>query len=436
MRTCTAPRHASGHEPYRNAVDGRHFYRGGVGWMKDPVSANSHTFYLDLESFDDFAGVHDLSLYHSAPDDWAVVLADIRGSTKAIAEGRYKDVNMIGAACITAVLNVIGDIEIPYVFGGDGATLLVPQVSVPAVRAALLKTKNLAQASFNLDLRVGAVSLPAIRAQGANVQVAKFRLSPGNYLAMFNGGGVSLADRLIKADTGDQGFLFLESGDGDEPDLEGLSCRWEPLKSRHGVMLSILVQPLAKDREESAQAIGKVLRDLNAALGHEIEENRPVSTENMIFKWPPRGLVAEARATHGQGRGFKRRLAKILMQSFIQYLLEKFDKEAGGYDAPAYRAELRQNSDYRRFDDTLRLVLDCPEGDADKIEAVLQRARAEGDIAYGTYRTGSALMTCLLFSLEDSEHVHFIDGSDGGFAMAAVGLKEQLRETADADGAA
>ena len=41
-------------------------------------------------------------------------------------------------------------------------------------------------------------------------------------------------------------------------------------------------------------------------------------------------------------------------------------------------------------------------------------------------------MTCLLFSLEDSEHVHFIDGSDGGFAMAAVGLKEQLRETAEA----
>jgi len=400
--------------------------------MKDLVSASSQTFYADLESFDDFTGIHDLGLYLTAPDDWAVVLADIRGSTKAIAEGRYKDVNMIGAACITAVLNVLGDVDIPYVFGGDGATLLVPQSSLPAVRAALLKTRNLAQVGFGLDLRVGAVTLPAIRAQGANVQVAKFRLSPGNHLAMFSGGGVSLADRLIKADTGDQGYLFTESGEGDEPDLEGLSCRWEPLKSRHGVMLSILVQPLAADREAAAAVIGKVLREINLALGHAIEQNRPVSAENMTFKWPPRGLVAEARATHRQGRGFKRRLAKILLQSFIQYLLEKFDKEAGGYDAPVYRAELRQNSDYRRFDDTLRLVLDCPAGDADKIEAVLRRFRADGEIAFGTHRTGSALMTCLLFSLEDSEHVHFIDGSDGGFAMAAVGLKEQLRETAEA----
>lgn len=399
--------------------------------MKDIVSADTGTFYADLESFDDFAEIHDLSLYLSAPDDWAVVLADIRGSTKAIAEGRYKDVNMIGAACITAVLNVLGDVDIPYVFGGDGATLLVPRANLPAVRAALLKTRNLARAGFSLDLRVGAVPLPAIRSRGANVLVAKFRLSPGNYLAMFNGGGVSLADRLIKADTGDQGFLFTETGEGGEPDLEGLSCRWEPLKSRHGVMLSILVQPLAEERESAAAVIGTVLREINLALGHAIEQNRPVSTENMIFKWPPRGLLAEARATHGQGRGYKRRLAKILVQSFIQYLLETFDKEAGGYNAPVYREELRQNSDYRRFDDTLRLVLDCPAGDADKIEAVLQRARADGDIAYGTYRTGSALMTCLLFSLEDSEHVHFIDGSDGGFAMAAVGLKEQLRETAE-----
>jgi hypothetical protein len=35
-------------------------------------------------------------------------------------------------------------------------------------------------------------------------------------------------------------------------------------------------------------------------------------------------------------------------------------------------------------------------------------------------------MTCLLFSLEDSRHIHFIDGADGGFTYAAKGLKAQL----------
>ncbi|MFT6583614.1 MAG: hypothetical protein ACJAU6_004072 [Alphaproteobacteria bacterium] len=57
---------------------------------------NSATFYADLPGFHDFSEVTDLSLYQPLPDDWLIVLADIKGSTKAISEGRYKDVNMIG----------------------------------------------------------------------------------------------------------------------------------------------------------------------------------------------------------------------------------------------------------------------------------------------------------------------------------------------------
>ena len=35
-------------------------------------------------------------------------------------------------------------------------------------------------------------------------------------------------------------------------------------------------------------------------------------------------------------------------------------------------------------------------------------------------------MTCLVFSLEQSQHIHFIDGADGGFALAAQRFKKQL----------
>jgi len=45
-------------------------------------------------------------------------------------------------------------------------------------------------------------------------------------------------------------------------------------------------------------------------------------------------------------------------------------------------------------------------------------------------------MTCLVFSLEQSRHVHFIDGADGGYALAAVQLKAQLQALADAPSAA
>ena len=88
---------------------------------------NSDGFYADLlKSFDEFAEVSEISNYQIAPDDWHVIIADVEGSTRAIEEGRYKDVNLIGAACINAVLNINEKDRIPYVFGGDGATLLVP----------------------------------------------------------------------------------------------------------------------------------------------------------------------------------------------------------------------------------------------------------------------------------------------------------------------
>ena len=58
-------------------------------------------------------------------------MADVVQSTKAIAENRYKAVNMAGAAVIVAVTNALGDREFPFVFGGDGASFAVPAADGP-----------------------------------------------------------------------------------------------------------------------------------------------------------------------------------------------------------------------------------------------------------------------------------------------------------------
>ena len=63
----------------------------------------------------------DPKLYSPLPDDWAIGVADIVESTKAIAAQRYKAVNMAGAAVIAAVTNALEGREFPFVFGGDGA---------------------------------------------------------------------------------------------------------------------------------------------------------------------------------------------------------------------------------------------------------------------------------------------------------------------------
>ena len=91
-------------------------------------------FYSELSPIEDYRQICDLSLYRDVPVNWVMLLCDIRGSTKAIENGRYKEVNFLGAACITALLNKFKGVQLPYVFGGDGATLLIPEEFKEAVR--------------------------------------------------------------------------------------------------------------------------------------------------------------------------------------------------------------------------------------------------------------------------------------------------------------
>ncbi len=377
-------------------------------------------FYHELEAFDDFAGIANPDHYAVAPDGWYVVIADVEGSTRAIAEGRYKNVNLIGAASINAVLNVTERGLIPYVFGGDGATLLIPEASLAACRRALLGLRRLAETDFDLSLRVGLVPVVEIHRQPrARVLVGKYRLSPGNELATFTGGGIDLAERWIKSDPA---WRVEQAGDEGPPDLDGLSCRWEPLEAQRGVMLSLLLRARGDDARANARLYRDLIGEIDTIAGRLDARCKPVCDANMRFRWPPRGLRAEIRATVGD-RNRIGYAARLYFNSFVQFLLDRFDWSAGGYAGKRYRVELRSNTDYRRFDDTLRLLLDCSEEQAGQIEAALAARAAGGEIEYGLHRSDSALMTCLVFSLEDSRHIHFVDGSDGGFTSAASRMK-------------
>jgi len=385
------------------------------------------SFYRDLEPFQRFADFAEIADYAPVPEDWTVMVADVRGSTRAIEEGRYKDVNMIGAAAITAVLNVSGEIEVPFVFGGDGAVIAVPPSVAEPARRALIALAAFSEVQFGLELRVGAVPVGDLREQRADVRIRKLQLSPGNFLAMFAGDGVELAETLLKNEPADPRYVLQSSGD-DEPDLEGLSCRWEPLTPRGGRMMTLMVRGTSGNPLIERVLLRRIMDEITSVLGGDSQAAAPANTHSMRFRWPPRGLSQEARATAGEG-GFLKRYAAIFVQSLIEFWCERFDRKAGDYDAPRYRAELRANTDYRKYDGMLRMVLDVTDAQAGAIEAFLEEIYRKGDLVYGTFVTDRALMTCLVFSLAKSEHVHFVDGANGGFAVAAKGFKKRLLES-------
>src|SRR5262249_7303815 len=99
--------------------------------------ADQDRFYESLPVVDGFGSLMDPALYSALPSDWTIGLADIVQSTKAIAENKYKSVNMAGAAVIAAVTNALGEREFPFVFGGDGASFAVSSADVDRARNAL-----------------------------------------------------------------------------------------------------------------------------------------------------------------------------------------------------------------------------------------------------------------------------------------------------------
>jgi Protein of unknown function (DUF3095) len=61
-----------------------------------------------------------------------------------------------------------------------------------------------------------------------------------------------------------------------------------------------------------------------------------------------------------------------------------------------------------------------------RIEERLERAEREGISSYGLHRQNSALMTCIVATPLQRDHIHFVDGAAGGYAMAANSLKAKM----------
>ncbi|WOH80885.1 DUF3095 domain-containing protein [Bradyrhizobium sp. BEA-2-5] len=378
------------------------------------MAGGSEIFYGGIPVFRGFARLMDPALYSPLPEDWSIGIADIVDSTGAIAAQRYKAVNMAGAAVIAAVTNALGGREFPFVFGGDGASFAVAPADLDRAREALAATARWVHDDLDLVLRVALVPMAAIRAAGADVRVARFGPSANLSYAMFSGGGLAYADAAMKRGA----FAVDPAPQGTQPDLSGLSCRFEVMPSARGLILSVLVLP-AKNADPAS--FRKVIEDIVVRIEKSPDAGRPVPASGPPLHWPPQGMEYEARARRGGPLALRR--AVVLTFALWAYTLMRFNIPVGKFAPKRYLQQVVENSDFRKFDDGLRMILDCTPELAADIEQRLAAAAAQGIVRYGLHRQDAAMMTCFAPSALRSDHVHFIDGARGGYASAATALK-------------
>jgi Protein of unknown function (DUF3095) len=379
------------------------------------TQADSNYFYDRVPVFDRFADIADPSRYQPLPDDWVLGLADVVQSTQAIQENRYKAVNMAGAAVIAAVANALGNRDFPFVFGGDGASFAVPPTDSATARRALAETAAWVRDELNLALRVALIPVSEVRQNGIVVNVARFAPSPNLSYAMFSGGGLAWAEAAMKR--GD--YAVTPGGPGARPDLGGLSCRFSEIPATRGTIVSLLVLPTGSADIRFRQLIAELV----ALIETSPEAARPVPDGGPGVRWPPAGLELEAHAIRHAGIPMPLYRLIAALKSALSYTILKFSIRVGSFVPAAYLNQVVENSDFRKYDDALRMVIDCSPKFARSLEARLAAAAAAGIARYGIHQQDRAMMTCFTPSALRSDHVHFIDGALGGYALAARALK-------------
>lgn len=394
---------------------------------------DSENFYRNLQAIQNWGELDQEGLLKPAPEDWVLALSDVQGSTSLIEEGRYKEVNTAGGLAVMAVANVMGHLDFPFVFGGDGVTMMVPGRFGDQVRDVLADTRSIVKSSMGMSLRTGIVPVSLLYEHKLDVLVGKHRISPEYSQAILHGSGADKAEAWLKDPAKSQQVLIPENHKPKvQADFTGFTCRWQDIPSKLDHTVSIIVRPLAEHPSDSLRTMVDVMRHLESLVGS-LDEAHPVHEPGLKVYKDAKKFDLEATVVSKDRRGHPRWFRKLLarFQTWFTDLAIRtgfsFGIRIGAWKLHQLKKSHRVSSDTMKFDGNLKMIVSMSGDDVGKLRAYLDSLRSNGTIAYGLHVSNRALMTCLLQNDSRSD-VHFIDGGDGGYALAAKELKSQLSQ--------
>lgn len=384
---------------------------------------NSSEFYQSLKVLSSFRNVSDHTQYRPLPNDWFLALADIRGSTDAIRRGKYKEVNMAGASIIAALNNLFEEEDLlPYLFGGDGSMLALPNQHIDEVKGILTFTKKAVKEAFGLEMAVGVISVKELRESGHDISVARLRLSEFIDQTIFWGSGVTFAEELIKEGDRLKGVQPIEA------DFSGLECRWNQVPSDKDEVAAYIIQAFGDDEDESVKIYEKCFKKIEYIYGSD-ESFHPIREDALQMTANPLLLGVEWKLKT-QPPTIAKKLKHAFMMVFqliTGFYLMKFKKKTSATDWGDYKPDLVRHADYKKFGDGLRFVASGTIEQRMALTQFLEEQFSKKKIAYGVHSSFAAMVTCFVRSYQ-SNHIHFVDGTDGGYAKASQELKNRRKQ--------
>lgn len=375
----------------------------------------NENFYKDLKSIDSFEKLLDVSNFNVVPEDWYILATDIVNSTDLIAKNRYKDVNFLASMTIIGILNINRQIDIPFVFGGDGAILLVPKSILQKSLKVLFDCKKLAKELYEIKLRTTFCSIQELNNNSLSLYLAKHRYSNEHYQAILEGSAISWIDNDIRQNDRDVENLMDKDY---ETSFEGLECRWNEIKTPKDETISIIL----KAKDNNFEVYSNIMNIIENIAG-KYEERNPVRQESLNLTFSIDKLRTEVKLKAKTKIGQYLKYLQFIIQDFIGNIVFKY----GPAQWQNYKARMLRTCDTEKYENMLKMVISTTYKETQEIEDYLEKQQDIGNLIYGMHKSDSALMTCLILQ-RHGKHVHFVDSSKGGYALAAKKLKEKITE--------
>jgi hypothetical protein len=354
-------------------------------------------------------------LFFKIPANWYVVITDVKNSTEAIKNGLHETINLVATGSIVAALNLAykNNITVPFFFGGDGASFIIPPTLLDGTIQALLQHKENTKSSFKLDLRVGYVPVAEIYEQQHALNISKLRTTELFAIPVLLGDGLTYAEKKIKGP--DYMFATLPESK-EELDLSGMQCRWDKIKPPENFFEVVSLLAIARDGVKQSQAFKKVMDNIDAIYG-EPKRRRPITINKLKLKATLAKIAQEMRVRMGGFRPFY--LLINLLKTSLGYFYFKTKK------GKRYLNNLVDLSDTLVIDGRINTVISGTAQQRELLETALNKIENEGEILYGLYVSKESVMSCYVRNMND-RHVHFVDGAEGGYTKAAGVIKRKI----------
>ncbi len=379
-------------------------------------------FYRDIKALNlPIAEVFQDLNFLDVPSDWSVIIADVQNSTAAVAAGKHNDVNLVAAGSLIAALNIAKekDIEIPFFFSGDGGALVVPEQLVEDVLTGLLAHNENSIKNFGLAMHIGSLSLKNILAVGATLKIAKVQLGQGFHKAVIIGDGLKVAEQQIKRTTRSSRVEIISAP---ALNMNGLECRWDKVKPpiEENEIVCYLIE--TRDQAKQAEVFHKVLMKIDEIYGS-LENRSPLSLDRLRLLLSLQKIEKEMLVKYGRWK--INYYLSTFFETFLGLFYFKFNLKVGNLRGREYLSQLIANADTLTIDGRINTIISGKPEKRKQFLDYLSAREKEGALVYGHHISKESVMTCYVENL-NSKHIHFVDGSDGGYTEAAKELKGKL----------